>query len=46
MTKQVHEVEITTALSEIARMMRDQRIGDVLVTGIVTVGPRCLAAMR
>ena len=43
MTKQVHAVKSTTTLSEVARMMRDQGIGDVLVTkpdgtlcGIVT----------
>jgi CBS domain-containing protein len=43
MTKQVHTVGRETSLLEVARMMRDQRIGDVLVTdrdgtlcGIVT----------
>ena len=43
MTKQVHAVRSDTPLLEVARMMRDLRIGDVLVTnrdgtlrGIVT----------
>jgi CBS domain-containing protein len=43
MTKQVHTVKSDTALSDVARLMRDKRIGNVLVTnadgslrGIVT----------
>ena len=43
MTKQVHTVRSDTPLIEVARLMRDKRIGDVLVThrdgtlrGIVT----------
>lgn len=43
MTKQIHSVPDDAPLLEVARMMRDQRIGDVLVTkrdgtlcGIVT----------
>jgi len=43
MSKKVHAVATTTPLLEVARLMRDQRIGDVLVTnpdgslcGIVT----------
>ena len=43
MTKQIHTVRSEATLLEVARMMRDQRIGDVIVTnrdgslrGIVT----------
>jgi ATP-dependent Lon protease len=43
MTKQVHSVHETASIREVARLMRDQKIGDVLVTdaqgklcGIVT----------
>ncbi|NVB84541.1 MAG: CBS domain-containing protein [Kofleriaceae bacterium] len=43
MTKQVHKVSDTATLLDVARLMRDQKIGDVLVTdqggslcGIVT----------
>ena len=43
MTKQIHTVRSDASLLDVARMMRDQRIGDVLVTegdgtlcGIVT----------
>ncbi len=43
MAKQVHSVSVETPLLEVARMMRDKKIGDVLVTnqdgtlrGIVT----------
>jgi len=43
MTKKIHTVASNTALSDVARLMRDQRIGNVLVTnpdgslcGIVT----------
>lgn len=33
MTKQVHTVRTDASVLQVARIMRDQRIGDVLVTG-------------